>query len=198
MIFSWNQTSISFVNSSIKLNFNQSANANLNIRHFKVLTHFVRNLFRGRLPYLLLIRGLNSINYTCTVRHTIHLQFGIRANALEIRTVQSPKYSLMCYWLYISKFIIIISAHRRPLLDIGHPKAFHDDRSCAALIQPSPRDLHQMVGPPCGGPTNAASPDTWSLFQDLSAPTAVSPRNVPCPLPLEVCNSSGYVLCRWP
>jgi hypothetical protein len=41
-IFSWNQTSISFVDSSIKLDFNQSANVNvkprkrgaiLNIRH---------------------------------------------------------------------------------------------------------------------------------------------------------------------
>jgi hypothetical protein len=56
------------------------------------------------------------------------------------------------------------------------------------------RDLHQIVGSPCGGPTNAASLGTLSPFEDLSAPTAVSPpRNVPCPLPLEVCNSSGYV-----
>jgi hypothetical protein len=47
------------------------------------------------------------------------------------------------------------------------------------------RDLHQIVGPPFGGPTNAASPGTRSPLEDLSAPTAVSPpRNVPCPLPL--------------
>jgi hypothetical protein len=44
-------------------------------------------------------------------------------------------------------------------------------------------------------PTNAASPGTRSSFDDLSPPTAVSPhRNVPCSLPLEVCNSSGYVV----
>jgi hypothetical protein len=49
------------------------------------------------------------------------------------------------------------------------------------------------VGALTGG-TNAASPRRRSPFEDLSAPTAVSPlRNVPCPLPLEVCNSSGYV-----
>jgi hypothetical protein len=41
--------------------------------------------------------------------------------------------------------------------------------------------------------TNAASPGMRSPFEDLSVPTAVSPRNVPCPLPLEVCNSLGYV-----
>jgi hypothetical protein len=56
------------------------------------------------------------------------------------------------------------------------------------------RDLHQIVGPPCGGPTNAASSGTRSPIEDLSAPTAVSPpRNLSCSLPLEVCNSSGYV-----
>jgi hypothetical protein len=71
------------------------------------------------------------------------------------------------------------SSPRRSVLRCPHPAAS--------------RDLHRIVGPPCGGPTNAASPVTWSPFEDLSAPTAVSSRNVPCPLPLEVCNSSGYV-----
>jgi hypothetical protein len=86
--------------------------------------------------------------------------------------------------------IIIISTKRRPLLDIVLPQ------SCplgSVLCCPHPaasRDLHQIVGPSCGGLTSAATPGTRSPF----APTAVSPpRNVPCPLPLEVCNSSGYV-----
>jgi hypothetical protein len=89
---------------------------------------------------------------------------------------------------------IIISAERRPLLDIGLPQS-SPRRSVLCCPRPATsRDLHQIVGQPCGGPTNAASPCTRSLFEDLSAPTAVSlPRNVPCPLPLEVCNSSGYV-----
>jgi hypothetical protein len=90
--------------------------------------------------------------------------------------------------------IIIISAERRPMLDIGLPQS-SPRRSVLCCPHPAAsRDLHQTVGPPCGGPTNAASPGTRSPFEDLSAPTAVSPpRNVPCPLPLEDCNSSGYV-----
>jgi hypothetical protein len=60
------------------------------------------------------------------------------------------------------------------------------------LVLPSSSSFHQIVGPPCG-PINAESPGMRSPFEKLSAPTAVSPpRNVPCPLPLEVCNSSGY------
>jgi hypothetical protein len=64
--FSWNQTSISYVNSSIKLNFNQSANDNLKpwkryvfwyVILFKIVTFLIKNLFRVRLPYLLLIRS---------------------------------------------------------------------------------------------------------------------------------------------
>jgi hypothetical protein len=90
--------------------------------------------------------------------------------------------------------IIIISAERGALLDIGLPQS-SPRRSVLCCPHPATsRDLHLIVGPPCGGPTNAASPGTRSPFEDLSAPTAVSPpRNVPCPLPLEVCNSSGYV-----
>jgi hypothetical protein len=90
--------------------------------------------------------------------------------------------------------VLIISAERRPLLDIGLPQS-SPRRSVLCCPHPATsRDLHQIVGPPCGGPTNAASSGTQSPFEDLSAPTAVSPpRNVPCPLPLEVCNSSGYV-----
>jgi hypothetical protein len=89
--------------------------------------------------------------------------------------------------------ITIISAERRPLLDIGLPQS-SPRRSVLCCPHPATsRDLHQSVGPPRGGPTNAASPGTRSPFENLSAPTAVSPpRNVPCPLPLEVCNSSGY------
>jgi hypothetical protein len=85
--------------------------------------------------------------------------------------------------------IIIISAERRPLLDIGLPQS-SPRRSVLCCLHPATsRELHQIVGPPCAGPTNAASPGTRSSFEDLSAPTAVSPpRNVPCPLPLEVCN----------
>jgi hypothetical protein len=66
-IFSWKQTSISYLNSSIKLNFNQTANVNLKRRsdayfkytlfYFKVVRLFIRNLFRVRHPYSLLIRS---------------------------------------------------------------------------------------------------------------------------------------------
>jgi hypothetical protein len=89
--------------------------------------------------------------------------------------------------------IIIISVERRPLLDIGLPQS--SPRSVLRYPHPAAsRDLHQIVGPPYGGPSNAASPGTRSPFEDLSASTAVSPpRNMPCPMPLEVCNSSGYV-----
>jgi hypothetical protein len=64
-IYSCNQTSNSYVKSSIKLNFNQSANANLlpqkrcvfwlYLCYFKVVTLFISN-FRIGLPYLLFIR----------------------------------------------------------------------------------------------------------------------------------------------
>jgi hypothetical protein len=90
--------------------------------------------------------------------------------------------------------LFIISAERCPLLDIGLPQS-SPRRSVLRCPHPAAsRDLYQIVGPLCGGPTNAASPGTRSPFEDLSAPTAISPpRNVSCPLPLEVCNSSGYV-----
>jgi hypothetical protein len=101
--------------------------------------------------------------------------------------------SRKCY-RRLKVIIIIISADRRLLLDIGLPQS-SPRRSVLFCLHPATsRDLQQIVGPPCGGPTNAASPGTRSLFEDLSAPTAVSPpRNVPYSLPLEVCNSSGYV-----
>jgi hypothetical protein len=87
-----------------------------------------------------------------------------------------------------------ISAERRPLLDIGLPQS-SPRRSVLRCPHPADsRDLHQIIGPPCGGSTNAASPGTRSPFEDLSAPTSVSPpRNMPCPLSLEACDSSGYV-----
>jgi hypothetical protein len=93
--------------------------------------------------------------------------------------------------------IIIISAERRLLLDIGLPQS-SPRRSVLRCPHPSreaaSRDLQQIVGPPCRGPTNAASLSMRSPFEDFSAPTAFSPpRNVSCPLSLEVCNSSGYV-----
>jgi hypothetical protein len=93
-----------------------------------------------------------------------------------------------------SLFCIIISAERRPLLDIGLPQSSLR-RSVLRCPHPAAsRDLYQIVGPPCGGLTKATSPGTQSPFEDLSAPRAGSPpRNVPRPLPLEVCNSSGYV-----
>jgi hypothetical protein len=74
-IFSWNQASISYVNSSIDLNINQSANVNLKPRkrcvfwiYVKVVILFVRNLFRVRLPYLLLIYSPDSFKWG---RHNI-------------------------------------------------------------------------------------------------------------------------------
>jgi hypothetical protein len=80
------------------------------------------------------------------------------------------------------------------MLDIGLPQSSPRRSHLRCPHPAASRDLHQIVGPPCGGPTNTASPGTRSPFEYLSAPTAVSPlRNVPCPLPLEVCNSSGYV-----
>jgi hypothetical protein len=64
--FSWNQTSISYLNSSIKLiltssiwNLGSDAYFEYTSCYFKVVTLFVRNSFRVRLPYLLLIRGRN-------------------------------------------------------------------------------------------------------------------------------------------
>jgi hypothetical protein len=95
---------------------------------------------------------------------------------------------------YRTAILIIISAERRLLLDIGLSQS-SPWRSVLCCPHPATsRDLHQIVGPPCGGPTNAASPGTRSPFDDLSAPMAVSPpHNVPYPLPLDVCNSSGYV-----
>ena len=96
-----------------------------------------------------------------------------------------------CQYSYI---IIIISAERRPLLDIGLPQApplrpvlcfSHPTGSCG---------LHKVVGPPCGRPSNATSSGTRSPLQNLSAPSAIcSASNVPCPLPLKFGNSSGYV-----
>jgi hypothetical protein len=56
----------------------------------------------------------------------------------------------------VSIFIIIISAERRPLLDIGLPKS---SPRRLALRCPHPvasRDIHQIVSPPCGGPTNVS------------------------------------------
>jgi hypothetical protein len=79
--FSRNLTLISYVKSSIKLNFNQSANVNLKVRKrcvfwiyimlFQSSDTFIRNLFRVRLPYLLLIRRFT----TCHVC-SIEMQWG--------------------------------------------------------------------------------------------------------------------------
>jgi hypothetical protein len=81
--FSWNQTSISHINSSIKLNFNQSAKVNLKplkrcvfwiqVRHvISKQWHYVRNLFRVRFPYLLLIRRLNLKKFLFNVIYTFY------------------------------------------------------------------------------------------------------------------------------
>jgi hypothetical protein len=71
--FSSYQTSISYVNSSIKLNLNQSGNVNLKPLKWCVFWIYVmlfqisdtfHKVFRVRLPYLLLIR---SVDYFLTV-----------------------------------------------------------------------------------------------------------------------------------
>jgi hypothetical protein len=102
----------------------------------------------------------------------------------------SQKSQLFCCVRH-SLISAIISAERGILLDIDLPQS-SPRRSVLCCPHPAAcRDLHQIVGPLCGGPTNSASRGTRSPFEDLSAPTTVSPpRNVPCPLPLEVCNSS--------
>jgi hypothetical protein len=71
--------------------------------------------------------------------------------------------------------IIITSAERRPLLDVLLSLLLCSPR-LSVLRCPDPsgsRYLHQIVGPLCGGPTNAASPGTRSPFEDLSAPRPV-------------------------
>ena len=87
-----------------------------------------------------------------------------------------------------------LSADRRPLLDIGLPQG---SPQWPVLRCPHPaasRDLHQVIGPPCGGPTHAAPAGTWTPLQNLSAPTAVSSASyVPCPLPLKFGDSSSDI-----
>jgi hypothetical protein len=64
----------------------------------------------------------------------------------------------------LTRLILIISAERRPLLDIGLPQS-SPRRSVLCCPHPAAsRDIHQIVGPLCGGPTNAASPGTRSPF----------------------------------
>jgi hypothetical protein len=80
--FSWNQTAISYVNSSIKLNLNQTANVNLKPRKrfvfwyvmlFQSSDLFIGNLFRVRLPYLLIIRRTAILNWDwCQSMHSLN------------------------------------------------------------------------------------------------------------------------------
>jgi hypothetical protein len=78
-------------------------------------------------------------------------------------------------YLRSAQHVIIILAERRPLLDIGLPQS-SPRRSVLRCPRPAAsRVLHQVVDPPCRGPTNAASPGAQSQFEALSAPTAVSP-----------------------
>jgi hypothetical protein len=44
------------------------------------------------------------------------------------------------------------------------------------------RDIHQIVDPPCGGPTNAEYPGTRSPIEDLSAPAAALLLFAMCPV----------------
>jgi hypothetical protein len=119
--------------------------------------------------------GTNGL--TCLPKHggardnkilVIHPMSGQRsltsANTLRTALTAGPSSSSINHVrnkkLYRAIIIIIISAERLPLLDIGLPQS-SPRRSVLSCPHPATsRDLHQIVGPPCGGPTNAASPGT--------------------------------------
>jgi hypothetical protein len=78
-----------------------------------------------------------------------------------LHTSDPPRLRICAILKYFSTilcmFIIIISAERRPLLDIGLPQS-SPRRSVLCCPHPAAsRDLHQFVGPPFDGPTNVAS-----------------------------------------
>ena len=86
------------------------------------------------------------------------------------------------------------SAGRRPLLNIGLPLR-PPRRTTIRHLHPSvARDSHDVVGPPSGRPTYAASSGPWSPLENLSSPSVVSSTSdVACPLPLQLANFTSYV-----
>ena len=56
------------------------------------------------------------------------------------------------------------------------------------------REFHQVVGPPCRGPTHAMPSGTWPPLQNFTTLSVDCPAsNVPHPLPVKFGTSSGYI-----
>jgi hypothetical protein len=90
---------------------------------------------------------------TKTVPHYRDLNLGFLVSYTESQTTRSASRQKFDKYLIIS----IISAERRSVLDIGLPQSSPQRSVLCCPYPAASRDLHQIVGPPCGGPTNVAS-----------------------------------------
>jgi hypothetical protein len=99
--------------------------------------------------YALISRALASC-YVCKFKVTYSVSYGKMYSKL-IHSVLGTDMQQQHVKGGLNLIIIIISAERRPLLDIGLPQS-SPPRSVLCCPHPATsRDLHQIVGPPCGG-----------------------------------------------
>jgi hypothetical protein len=88
--------------------------------------------------------------YTNDLQASVHIMNEVECSVCK-EMVSTPFYNVNLLIIMDFIIIIIISAEKRPLLDIGLPQ---NPPRRSVLCCPHPaasRDLHQIVGSPCGG-----------------------------------------------